>query len=74
VLLSLHTGYWTVRPDEAGVAASSQHTVTLQPANIAQVLGAEATMADARAYVRNALSTNSTATLNHAKQYAESRR
>ncbi|MGW1769288.1 cyclase, partial [Streptomyces sp. NPDC002073] len=31
----------------------------------------QATTADARAYVHQALSTNSTATLHHAKAYAE---
>jgi aromatase len=73
-LLSLHTGYWTFRDDEDGVSASSQHTVVLEPANIAKVLGPDATVADAREYVHTALSTNSLATLSLAKAYAEKRR
>ncbi|GAA2956154.1 MULTISPECIES: aromatase/cyclase [Streptomyces] len=73
-LMSLHTGYWTFRETAAGVAASSQHTVVIRPENITAVLGPEAGVADARAYVQAALSTNSRATLGHAKDYAEARR
>jgi aromatase len=72
-LMTLHTGYWTFTEDDEGVLASSQHTVTLNAANIARVLGEQATVADAREYVHTALSTNSTATLHHAKRYAEER-
>ncbi|WP_406864152.1 aromatase/cyclase [Streptomyces sp. HUAS MG47] len=73
-LMSLHTGYWTFTENENGVAASSQHTVVLNTDNIARVLGPDATVADAREYVHNALSTNSRATLGHAKDYAEQKR
>ncbi|AEN14121.1 MULTISPECIES: aromatase/cyclase [unclassified Streptomyces] len=73
-LMSLHTGYWTFRETADGVAASSQHTVVIRPENITAVLGPEAEVADAKAYVRAALSTNSRATLGHAKDYAEARR
>ncbi|MEU8751197.1 aromatase/cyclase [Streptomyces chartreusis] len=73
-LMTLHTGYWTFEENASGVAASSQHTVVLNTANIARILGADATVADARAYVRSALSTNSRATLGHAKDHAENRR
>ncbi|MEU6996510.1 aromatase/cyclase [Streptomyces sp. NPDC046465] len=71
-LMTLHTGYWTFEEGTDGVTvASSQHTVVLNTANIARILGADATVADARDYVRGALSTNSRATLGHAKDYAE---
>jgi aromatase len=73
-LMSLHTGYWTFAENETGLAASSQHTVVLNTANITKILGEDATVADARVYVQNALSTNSRATLGHAKDYAEKRR
>jgi len=73
-LMSLHTGYWTFRDNDSGVAASSQHAVVLNADNIPRVLGADATVADARDYVRSALSTNSLATLSHARDYAEKRR
>ncbi|UCM87083.1 aromatase/cyclase [Streptomyces marincola] len=77
-LLALHTGYWEVRPARAGqddgpLTVVSQHTVVLETANIAAVLGQDATVEDARAYVHGALSTNSRATLGHAKTYAEQR-
>ncbi|MEU6826045.1 aromatase/cyclase [Streptomyces atriruber] len=71
-LMTLHTGVWTFTdtgPDTA--EASSQHTVSINTANIAEILGDQATVADARAYVHSALSTNSRATLGHAKDYAE---
>lgn len=70
-LLTLHTGYWTVRDRDGGVAVSSQHTFAINTAKIAEVLGAGATVADAKEYVRKALSTNSMATMGHAKKYAE---
>ncbi|MFC9914442.1 aromatase/cyclase [Streptomyces sp. NPDC059862] len=70
-LMTLHTGEWTFEENAQGTAASSQHTVTINTANIARVLGEQATVEDARAYVREALSTNSRATLGHAKSYAE---
>ncbi|MFE6270227.1 aromatase/cyclase [Streptomyces goshikiensis] len=73
-LMTLHTGCWTFAQDEEGVAATSQHTVVLNTANIARVLGPGASVADARAYVRGALSTNSRATLGHARDYAENKR
>lgn len=74
-LMLLHTGYWTFEDDpEGGVSASSQHTVVLNTANIAAILGPDATVADAKEYVQGALSTNSRATLGHAKDYAESKR
>ncbi|GCB46913.1 aromatase/cyclase [Streptomyces sp. NL15-2K] len=73
-LMTLHTGVWSFREDPGEVVAASQHTVVLNTANIAAVLGGSATVDDAREYVRTALSTNSLATLNHAKAYAESRR
>lgn len=73
-LMSLHTGYWTFRETERGVAASSQHTVVIRPENITAILGPDAGVADAKDYVQAALSTNSRATLGHAKDYAEARR
>ncbi|MFE4755985.1 aromatase/cyclase [Streptomyces mirabilis] len=73
-LMTLHTGHWTFTDTDQGVAATSQHTVTLNTDNIARILGDTATVADAREYVHTALSTNSLATLTHAKAFAENRR
>ncbi|MGW0335777.1 aromatase/cyclase [Streptomyces sp. NPDC003011] len=70
-LLTLHTGVWTFEETGEGTVASSQHTVSLNTDTIAAVLGTDATVADARTYVHTALSTNSLATLGHAKAYAE---
>lgn len=72
-LMTLHTGVWTFEERAGRTTATSQHTVVLNTANIARILGEEATVADARDYVRTALSTNSRATLGHAKDHAERR-
>jgi aromatase len=73
-LLTLHTGCWTFTEDEAGTAASSQHTVTLNTERITDILGPAAGVEEARKYVTSALSTNSRATLGLAKDYAEGMR
>lgn len=73
-LMTLHTGYWLFEEDADGVNATSQHTVVINTANITKYLGEDAGVPEAKAYVQNALSTNSRATLGHAKDYAEGRR
>ncbi|MFI6944578.1 aromatase/cyclase [Streptomyces sp. NPDC050422] len=73
-LLQLHTGRWTLAAEGDATLATSQHTVTLNTANITAILGADAGVAEAREFVRTALSTNSRATLGHAKDFAEGRR
>ncbi|MFC6067911.1 aromatase/cyclase [Streptomyces ochraceiscleroticus] len=73
-LMTLHTGRWTFEETADGVAATSQHTVVLNTENITRILGPEAGVAEATEYVRTALSTNSRATLGHAKDHAEARR
>ncbi|WP_409493528.1 aromatase/cyclase [Amycolatopsis sp. cmx-11-12] len=72
-LMDLHTGQWLFEEHDDLVSVTSQHTVAINPANISTILGATATVEDARDYVRNALSTNSLTTLAHAKDYAERR-
>jgi aromatase len=47
--------------------------VVINTANITKILGEGAGVAEARTFVQNALSTNSRATLGHAKDYAEGR-
>jgi aromatase len=74
-LMTLHTGYWQLDEDTDGVTTViSQHTVTVNTENIAKILGSEAGIPEARAFLRTALSGNSRATLEHAKRYAEARR
>ncbi|WP_242909393.1 aromatase/cyclase [Actinomadura terrae] len=73
-LMDLHTGYWLLEEDGDGVLVTSQHTVVLNTGSIARVLGADAGVPEAARFVQDALSRNSTATLGHAREYAESRR
>lgn len=76
-LMTLHTGYWLFEEDEdgaGGLNATSQHTVVINTANITKILGEDAGVPEAKAFVQNALSTNSRATLSHAKDYAEGMR
>ncbi|MEE1790014.1 aromatase/cyclase [Streptomyces sp. BE308] len=71
-LMTLHTGYWQLTDNGDGsTTATSQHTVVINTENITRILGADAGVAEARSFVRNALGTNSSATLGHAKRYAE---
>ena len=72
-LMSLHTGHWEFVEDDGAVLATSHHTVVVNTDNIAPVLGPDNGLADARELIRTALSTNSRATLQHAKDYAENR-
>ena len=73
-LMSLHTGRWSLTElGDGRLSVSSQHTVLINEANVAGVLGADATVADAREFIRTALSGNSSATLRHAKEFAEHR-
>jgi aromatase len=73
-LMRAHTGRWLIVPDGPGVKVSSEHTVMVRPDAIAGVLGADATVPDAKNLIRTALSANSTTTMEHAKAYAEERR
>lgn len=74
-LLTLHTGSWRLAPSREdgvdGVTVTSHHTVAIAEENIAAVLGADAGVAEARAFVRDALGSNSLATLRHAERHAE---
>ncbi|MBC2906271.1 aromatase/cyclase [Streptomyces cupreus] len=73
-LMALHTGYWQLVEDDRGVTtATSQHTVIVNTENIHAILGEDAGVPEARVFLRNALGTNSRATLGHAKTYAEAR-
>ncbi|MCD0485156.1 aromatase/cyclase [Streptacidiphilus sp. ASG 303] len=73
-LMSAHTGSWTVTPAGDGVDVTSRHTVTVRPEAVERVLGEGRTVADARAYIHRALSTNSGTTLRHARNFAEALR
>jgi aromatase len=73
-LMSLHTGYWSFEERDGIVVVSSQHTFVVNTENVRGFLGADATLAAAKDYVRSALSANSLATLSHAKAFAENGR
>lgn len=71
-LMTLHTGRWLIEErDGAGVSVTSRHTVRINTARIAEVLGPGADVATAKETVRKALSGNSLVTLHAAKAYAE---
>lgn len=67
-LLSGHSGEWTFAQTQNGPVATARHTVAIDPACINEVLGPNATLADARAYIRDVLGRNSLATLSHAAE------
>ncbi|QXJ23402.1 SRPBCC family protein [Actinomadura graeca] len=72
-LLIGHAGQWAVRATQGdGAVVTARHMVLVDPESVQDVLGAEATLADARRFVRRALSDNSTKTLELAGAYAES--
>jgi ribosome-associated toxin RatA of RatAB toxin-antitoxin module len=70
-LLTAHVGEWILEPSASGLVATSRHTVVIKPSAIPAILGENATVADARAFLRNALGTNSLTTLRYAKDHAE---
>ena len=70
-LMTLHTGRWLIEERGAGVCVTSRHTVRINTARIADVLGPAADVLTAQQAVRNALSGNSLTTLRAAKAYAE---
>ncbi|MEV4425565.1 aromatase/cyclase [Streptomyces sp. R-07] len=67
-LLSGHSGEWTFAQTPQGAVATARHTVAVDPTGITEVLGPDATLADARTYVREALGRNSLTTLRHAAE------
>lgn len=73
-LMTLHTGRWLIEERGAGVSVTSRHTVRINTAHIADVLGPGADVPTAQQAVRNALSGNSLTTLHAAKAYAEGSR
>jgi aromatase len=73
-LMTVHTGRWQISEHPEGVDISSRHTVVINEAAIGKVLGEMAGLAEAKRFVRDALSANSLATLRQAGRYAESRR
>jgi aromatase len=71
VLLSVHTGHWLFEDTSEGCMLTSRHTAIIKPEAIAEVLGTDATVPDAREYIQSALTANSRVTMEHAKAFAE---
>ncbi|MEV3932791.1 MULTISPECIES: aromatase/cyclase [unclassified Streptomyces] len=70
-LLRVHTGSWLLTEDARGVTAVAEHSVVLETAAVTRVLGPDATVQQARTFVREALGRNSSATLRRAKAFVE---
>jgi hypothetical protein len=68
-LLLGHTGSWLFEPDADGTVVTARHTVAIDPAAVPAVLGPDATLADARAHLRDVLGANSRGTLHHAARH-----
>ncbi|MCE7083346.1 aromatase/cyclase [Streptomyces sp. ST2-7A] len=69
-LMQLHTGCWSLTEHGDGsTTATSQHTVVINAKAIATVLGAAAGVAEAGAFLRDALGGNSRATLALAEEH-----
>ncbi|WP_330228980.1 aromatase/cyclase [Nocardia sp. NBC_00508] len=66
-----HSGAWEFADGPDGAVVTARHTVAINPAAAREILGAETDLADARAYLTEALSTNSRNTLLCAVRYAE---
>ncbi|MFC7994454.1 aromatase/cyclase [Streptomyces pilosus] len=69
-LLTAHVGAWLLEESEGVTTAVARHTVVINPSSLT-LLGPGTTVAGARAFVRDALGTNSLATLRHAKEFTE---
>lgn len=70
-LLLGHGGVWEFTESGSGTQArvTAEHTVLIDPDAVPKVLGAEATLADARRYLREALGNNSRTTLERAADH-----
>lgn len=73
-LLSVHTGHFLIDKAPEGCLLTSRHSAIIKPEAIATVLGADATLEDARQYIESALTANSRVTMEHAAAFAEGAR
>lgn len=70
-LLSGHSGQWTIDDTDSGAVITARHVVALRPEAVTDVMGPDGTLAAARTFIHEALSTNSRATLDHARAHAQ---
>lgn len=71
-LVAVHSGEWSLLPDEHGVTVVCAHRVMLREEAVEQVLGPDALPVDARLRVREELGRTGVRTLELAKWHAES--
>lgn len=69
-LLSAHTGHFLIGETPDGLTLTSRHAAIIRPEMIAEVLGADATIQDARDFIETALTANSRVTMEHASAFA----
>lgn len=65
-----HSGTWEFADGPDGAVVTARHTVAIDPVAAREVLGSDTDLADARAYLTEALSSNSRNTLRCAQRYA----
>ncbi|MER5873468.1 aromatase/cyclase [Streptomyces sp. NPDC002044] len=69
-LLLGHSGRWEFTGTADGAVVTAEHTVLIDPEAVEAQLGAGATLADARRFLRTALGGNSRTTLEYAQKHA----
>lgn len=62
-LLLGHCGAWDFAEDDGRTVVTARHTVAINPVSVAEVLGPDHSLADARDYLRDVLGASSRATL-----------
>ncbi|MER7451020.1 aromatase/cyclase [Nocardia beijingensis] len=67
-----HSGAWEFADGPGGAVVTARHTVAIDPVAAREILGANTDLADARAYLTEALSSNSRNTLRCAERHAAS--
>ncbi|MFD4790818.1 SRPBCC family protein [Streptomyces sp. NPDC058459] len=70
-LIAGQAGEWCLEPDPTGVTMRVRHRVVLSEQGVAQVLGADAGLAEARRHVREAIGRDSATLLALARRHAE---
>jgi aromatase len=73
-ILTAHSGVWLFEPSNGGTQLTAQHIALIKPEAVTELLGPDATIEQAKARVREALSTNSAITMRLAKAHVESAR
>jgi aromatase len=70
-LLTGHSGAWMCVDSGSGSTITARHVVAVDPNTVEEVLGPDATLADARDFLRSALGSNSRTTMSFAAAHAE---